>query len=135
MNTYDGFIPYKGRNVEDWQRVRVYYHFRKKMFSIQDYVTKKVLGHSPVVVLGNATFEVSEAGRQRVLREKTKNVHAYVVGNFLETVHNEDISKMAEVYYNPYKVDSFTVSHLDMPIESSRLAILEGKKSYIPLTF
>lgn len=32
------------------------------------------------VLLGNATFKVNEAGRQRVLKEERKNVHAFVIG-------------------------------------------------------
>jgi hypothetical protein len=35
-------------------------------------------------LLKNATFKVSEAGRQRVIRDKAKNVHAFVDGSLVK---------------------------------------------------
>jgi hypothetical protein len=49
-------------------------------------------------------FTVSEAGRQRVLKGKTKNVHAYAVG-MLKTP--EDPFWDIKVVYNPYKHTHF----------------------------
>lgn len=45
----------------------------------------KVIDIVDGVVVKDAAFIVSEAGRQRVIREKSKNVHAFVQGVFVES--------------------------------------------------
>lgn len=40
----------------------------------------RVVGHVSAIELDGCTFRVSEAGRQRVIRERQKNVHATVRG-------------------------------------------------------
>ena len=59
------------------KKIRVYYNFRKKLFSVQEKINGswKVVEHTKEIFLRNATFKVSEAGRQRVLKQKRKNVH------------------------------------------------------------
>ena len=44
-----------------------------------------VVHHATRVALHGCRFSVSESGRQRVLRDKRKNVHAGVVGTLIET--------------------------------------------------
>ena len=96
-------------------KVFVYWNLHKNVWSVKhlEGVHKGlVMHHSPRVILKNAVPKVSEMGRQRVLREKRKNVHAGVVGEYLgdcyscvppEAVYGpwEDVS------YNPYKGPSF----------------------------
>lgn len=45
----------------------------------------RVIAHAEEVMLINAVFKVSEAGRQRVLKEKRKNVHAGVEADCITT--------------------------------------------------
>ena len=64
-------------------KVFVYFNLHRKCYSIKSLsgVNKgRVVAHAEKVLLRDATFKVSEAGRQRVLRTKRKNVHAGVVG-------------------------------------------------------
>ena len=66
-------------------KVFVYFNLHRKLFSVKALEGPdkgKVIGHTTYLWLKDVTFKVSEAGRQRVLREKRKNVHAGVVGNF-----------------------------------------------------
>lgn len=98
------FKPYKGRNVDEGQRVKVYRNLHRGGYSIVDAKSGLVLGYDEEVTLFMATFSVSEAGRQRVLREKQKNVHAYVVGTFAERTGTR---KNYEAYYNPYRTETF----------------------------
>jgi hypothetical protein len=86
------------------QKVFVYFNLHKKLFSIRDHATGIVVGHTNMIALENATFKVSEAGRQRVLREKRKNVHAGVLG-FVKDLPVPPPEYKA--FYNPYKYDSF----------------------------
>ena len=65
-------------------KVFVYYNLNKFLWSVKslDGPTKgRVIAHADKLLLRDITYEVSEAGRQRVLREKRKNVHAGIVGN------------------------------------------------------
>jgi len=61
-------------------KVRIYWNLHKGMWSVQCAKTRKVMGHATQVLVREAAFTVSEAGRQRVLKERKKNVHAFVVG-------------------------------------------------------
>lgn len=61
-------------------QVRVYWNLHRACWSVQDARTRRVIGHANQLLIREARFTVSEAGRQRVLRERKKNVHAFVVG-------------------------------------------------------
>ena len=62
-------------------RVKVYFNLNLDCLSVIDAETGLLYCHAHRVELHNAKFRVQEAGRQRVLREKRKNVHAYIIGN------------------------------------------------------
>ena len=85
--------------------VAVYYNIRKRCLSVLDPSTRLVMGHVDSVYLRGARFKVSEAGRERVRKEKRKNVHAYVYG-FIRGKH-ENIS-LIPLRYNPYENVGFT---------------------------
>lgn len=109
-------------------KVKVYYNLHNHKWSLQDAVSGLVLGHASCVALSNVTPKVSEAGRQRVLKEKRKNVHAFLVGE-LATVFDftsfkgrnlegryhaimyppniENTVGVKRVTYNPYTMDRF----------------------------
>jgi hypothetical protein len=90
-----------GTNVE------VYFNLHKKVFSIRDKKTKKVIAHVNNITLANVSFKVSKAGRLRVLKERRKNVHAVVAGTIIayEPLDNAAV----RVTYNPYLYDSFVL--------------------------
>lgn len=90
--------------------VEVYKNLRSDCYSVRQ--GGIVRFHTKIICLKDVTYKVSESGRQRVLREKRKNVHAFVVGTIC---HSEEVWKeklpfpAAWVSYNPYKNDSFYV--------------------------
>lgn len=84
-------------------KVKCYFNLHKKVFSVQH--NGIVIAHKGSLVLRNATFKVSEAGRQRVLKEKRKNVHAYVIGELEEYFAPE--GETQDVTYNPYLYQTF----------------------------
>ena len=84
-------------------KVKCYFNLHKKVFSVQH--NGIVIAHKDSLVLRNAVFKVSEAGRQRVLKEKRKNVHAYVIGEMEE--YFEPQGEVNDVTYNPYVYSSF----------------------------
>jgi hypothetical protein len=113
---------------------RVYWNLHKKTWSIQAKVGKswKVVEHSDHVLLSGAEFKVSEAGRQRVLRDKRKNVHAMATGYLMATgqeaasVYDEYID-LPGVTYNPYKYSSFVLIADESPIRYARRAFMRHR--------
>lgn len=118
-------------------KVFVYKNLKKKSwtgeewvncYSIKNCKTKKVEDWQPFVVLKDATFKVSEAGRQRVLREKRKNVHAGILGErkFGGWDPSSPFLDEDRVMYNPYKNETF-VNSKGQEIISADLVILSPK--------
>lgn len=102
--------------------VRVYWNFHKKLFSVQVQSTSsngkktwKVAGHFYYLELENVTFKVSETGRQRVLREQKKNVHAKIHGKILAIDNPSSFRKQwyDHISYNPYKNEMFIRTNID----------------------
>lgn len=62
-------------------RVKVYFNLNLDCLSVIDAETGLLYCHAHRVELHNARFRVQEAGRQRVIKNKRKNVHAYIIGD------------------------------------------------------
>jgi hypothetical protein len=103
------------------ERVDVYWNINKKCFSVKSCKTGKVILHTDKISLEDAKFVVREGGRQRVLREKQKNVHAFVRGY---VTSKTSAHKVQEATYNPYKYDSFVVTDTEEPVDSASLVEL-----------
>ena len=90
-------------------RVFVYFNLHKKLWSVRALEGEnkgRVIQHAARLCLADCTFKVSEAGRQRVLREKRKMVHAGVVGT-LRTALPRGRKALRRVTYSPYKFATF----------------------------
>ena len=61
--------------------VEVYYNLHNKTFSVRH--AGRVWFHTNVLTLHNCKFAVQPAGRAKVLKEKRKNVHAFIRGFFV----------------------------------------------------
>ena len=90
------------------ENVMIYRNLHKNCWSAKSSKTGIVLFHSLEVLLKKAKFKVSEAGRQRVLKEKAKNVHAGVIGIVCGVEADESIFK-ERVRYNPYETETFVM--------------------------
>jgi hypothetical protein len=91
------------------RRVFVYKNLHKNCWSIrQDGLVKAHSDGSPLT-LYSGVMKVNQKGRERVIREKSKNVHAgisaYLRFPQMEVWHGW--VDMIEVTYNPYKYTSF----------------------------
>lgn len=111
-------------------KVFVYRNLHKNCLSVKDMNTKRVVAHVRSITLADCTFKVSEKGRQRVLRERQKNVHAGVHGIWLES----DLSSagMKRVMYNPYKYESFVEEINLAPCFTSEIAVVTTEGAFIP---
>lgn len=113
-------------------KVFVYFNLHRKCFSIKALEGEnkgRVVAHRDTVLLFDGVFKVSEAGRQRVLRERKKNVHAGVVGVWAEDsafrdTHNRVMMYGTPVTYNPYKYDSFVHRFGEHRIDNARMVAL-----------
>mgnify|MGYP006888286546 CR=1 FL=1 len=110
-------------------RVFVYYNLPKKRWSVKALEGPdkgRVIQHAQVVVLRNVTGKVSQAGRERVLREKRNNVHAGIVGDMATVVNLP--SDAREITYNPYKYETFVHADDETPFEGSDTAVLMHRR-------
>ena len=109
-------------------KVKVYWNLHKRCFSIQH--RGKVIAHKNEVVIHFPEFKVSEAGRQRVLREKRKNVHAFVIGYYDSDSVSQAVDSGHSVTYNPYKYETFVFANTDEPVynaDVARCVTVDGK--------
>ena len=107
------FLDYKGQREEaakhlDVEKpVDVYRNLQKGCWSVLDAGIVKY--HTNYVILRDVKFTVAHAGRYRVLREKRKNVHAFIRGTLAipKTMPKEIDNQFTPVTYNPYKHHAF----------------------------
>ena len=87
--------------------VDVYRNLQKGCWSVRQAGIVKY--HTNYVFLRDVKFTVSQAGRNRVLREKRKNVHAFIRGTLAipKTMPKEIDNQFTPVTYNPYKHHAF----------------------------
>lgn len=134
-------------------RVFVYRNLHQKCWSIKsrepDYKYDLVLGHAMNVDLICCKFVVGEKGRERVVNEKRKNVHAGIVGELLgftpNRLHREldtslehyvrlttSVKDLPEVSYNPYFAPYFFYVETDTPIHEANMVYLTtDMKAYV----
>lgn len=101
------------------QKVMVYYNLHKHTFSVQK--SGIVVLHADFVKLSNVEFRVRKGGLEKVRKEKTKNVHAFVIGTLEDYCEYpcDNIPEDSEgeiISYNPYKNDSFVIKSTQEPI-------------------
>jgi len=127
--------------------VEVYYNLHKKCLSVRDRKTGLVVKHTHAIKLvgdgrgyrsGFVHFSVSEKGRQRVLEQQRKNVHAFVRGSVilnkvksLEERKSRKPKTLRQVTYNPYKYEKFVDVKTGKPIEYAKEVFIDGQRVYI----
>jgi len=101
------------------KKVMVYYNLHKHTFSVT--YDGKVIMHADYVKLGDVEFRVRKGGKERVRSEKSKNVHAFVIGKLLDYCEypcDETPTPSSDkvVTYNPYKNDTFVFKNTEEPV-------------------
>ena len=104
-------------------RVRVYFNLHQKLFSVM--YRGRVIGHSEGLELKNCKFIVSEAGRQRVIREQKKNVHAFIEGDVECKNRETSLENFEPVTYNPYRSSFFYNKQTNAPVKQAAQAVLQ----------
>ena len=114
-------------------RVKVYFNLHKKLFSVvamEGENKGRVIEHIDKINLENCSFRVQKSGREKVLREKRKNVHAYISGY---KVSSDNKRLQSEATYNPYKYSTFVDKNSFLPVFNKEYCSLfvEGQSAKI----
>lgn len=112
--------------LKDGTRVDVYYNLHRDVLSLRD--RGLVEGHAPAAFLRDVELVVNQAGRERVIEEGRKNVHAFVRGTLKAQPPYAELSRLkaVAVTYNPYKFSSFVTREGHTPIyEAKFVAVID----------
>ena len=116
FNSYKNYLDettLRAPNKEELigKRVYVYYNLHTHTWSVR--LGSKVVLYTDYVKLKDVEFRVRAGGREKVRAEKSKNVHAFVIGNIVDySLPGEEIptpTLPVEVTYNPYIYNNFVV--------------------------
>ena len=112
------------------KKIEVYFNLHKKTWSVRQ--SGKVVQHTDFICVRDPQYVVRQTGKEKVRREKRKNVHAFVRG-YVENRLPVFPKKNTFVTYNPYKNDSFVERNTNDSICSSPYAALEvvNKKPFV----
>lgn len=102
----------------------VYFNLHKKCLSVAK--SNEKVRHTNAIALRDVKFHINENGRQKVLKEKRKNVHAFVKGYEFELP--SDARFLGLITYNPYKYDSFVFVGSERPVKYGRYVSIVGKE-------
>ena len=124
-------------------KVEVYRNLHKNCWSVRDNKTGRVLRHVDEIHLLDADLVVRPAGREKVLREKRKNVHAFAKGEITAWIPrlpegwhlNKDeyeAHDITQIVYNPYLYDSFVYVDSKEPIfRAERIYLTKKGEVYV----
>jgi len=112
-------------------RVYVYWNLHKHLWSVKALEGPdkgRVVAHWQRVCLNDVRMHVNEAGRQRVLREKRKNVHAGLIGHWvdIDPVSAATDRDWTAIAYNPYLAPDFFDLYTGQPICRAAKAVMDG---------
>ena len=115
----------KRYKIDQSKPVKVYRNLHKGCWSIQQ--NGLVKAHSDEVNLFDCEFLVNEKNRQKVIKEKRKNVHAFVKGY----IWNTPVDLIKQASYNPYANNYFyDVNDLVSIHKAHFVRAIDGKLFY-----
>lgn len=122
------------RNWNFTKGFKIYYNLHKKCFSVQAWdIDKKgwrLYLHAAQLEALDIKMKISEVGRQRVIREGRKNVHAFIYAKSISpicpTAAQQAIGReyTRRCSYNPYRVGHFFDKETEEPVHSLDKALL-----------
>lgn len=119
------------RNWNFLRGFKIYFNLHKKCFSILAWDLDKkgwrLYSHEDSIEVSNAKMKISEIGRQRVIKEKRKNVHAFVYAEKIKTTcPTAKIKYNNRCSYNPYKHGFFYDALTEKPIMKLDKALMHS---------
>ena len=114
----------------DWQvcpglLTRCYRNLNTGNMSLTQLINKSwiLIGHTDNLAIEYPRFCVSERGRQRVLNEKRKNVHAYCEGLLLSP-RLPNLPPLSEIHYCPYSQSYFSWKETGLQLVTADLVVV-----------
>ncbi len=110
----------------------IYYNLNKHVFSIR--AKKTPVCYARTVRVDNPKFVVRQGGRNAVLRDKQKNVHAFLKGEMQELTSKPSIDGLRKISYDPYRHGFFFDVYTEEPIHEALYAVLtldENNKPHV----
>lgn len=119
--------PFKDRQVDINKPVSIYRNLNKQgvWYSIKQ--GGMVVAHSQHISVRDVCFNVNENGRQRVIKERRKNVHATIKGFIVENEINPPVN--VSIRYNPYIFANFFYTNNDqkqVTVKEAELIVLDN---------
>lgn len=118
-------------------RVEVYFNLHKYVWSVRSAKTGRVILHTDKVHIRNPEFVVRQAGRERVLREGKKNVHAFVRGEatYFDDFDYENRPMLDIIGYNPYKYVGFVKMPDEKLVRNADRAYMQVSEGGVPSVY
>lgn len=122
----------------DWeaaigQRCRIYRNLNNGTMSLQLKVKGWfVAGHVTDAIVRDVSFHISEASRQRVIRDARKNVHAWGEGILIAQFQPE-IAAPIDLSYNPYEDTTFIARDSKRPIARCQYLVVRANAVFVSL--
>jgi hypothetical protein len=119
---------------------KIYRNLHKNCFSVLKYDREKkgyrLYAHVDEAIISQVKTKVSEAGRRRVLKEKSKNVHAFILAKSFSPLPSGTLRLIPhaypdELYYNPYTTEQFINKTSGQPVTSHTSVMLKNCKAYL----
>jgi hypothetical protein len=113
------------------EKVMVHYNLHKHTFSVT--YNGRVITHADYVKLVDVEFRVRQGGRDKVLQDKRKNVHSFVIGYLVDYCSYPCADIPSEpnntiVTYNPYMYKSFVMKDTEEPIyQASEVKMINSR--------
>lgn len=116
--------PFKRRKIDASLPVYIYRNITRGdgvWYSVKQ--RGVVVGHCREITLSNVSFIVNKSGRNRTLRTRVKNVHAFVCGLIIGPSNRRNLIRVS---YNPYKYKSF-VTNDGLSVHTATVAVLNSR--------
>ena len=112
------------------KKVFVYKNLQKDCWSIKQNGLVKAHSDGQDILLYECNMVVNKKGRDRVLKEKRKNVHAGVKGYLKPPIPEYNTwtdghVDFKKITYNPYKYRSFVDSETESPVWGSPFVVMK----------
>lgn len=120
-----------GKELNVGDIVEVYRNLHKGLnFSIRNKTDKIVVAIGDGFIISNIKTTIRTGGRQRVINESRKNVHAFLTGEYMGACElNTDDLEM--VYYNPYKLDRFILKASNRELQNGSSVYFKDGQAWL----
>src|SRR3954471_5935390 len=82
----------------------------------------KLVRHADAIAISNARCIVKENARNRVCRTKSREVHAWIIGEIIEGIPS---GERVEITYNPYRAPLFVRRDNGEPITNADYVLFD----------